>query len=154
MICVSLQLTTAKICPSSCTNPAPCVAPKFAPVRITGIPASAFAGETPVISGTAALTVKFNGLLDPNPLLACTVAGPGVVELGATKHTCELLHSDGASTEPFRLTVPAALPKPVPWTHCVPPRTSTSHCTETTCGTPAINRPPEVVKPCTVTSSE
>src|SRR5438309_6777831 len=80
MMLVALQLVGAAAVPLNLTVLVPCVAPKFAPVIVTGIPTAPDVGFRLVRLGAVAATVKFNALLAAPP--TDTTTGPVVVPPG------------------------------------------------------------------------
>src|SRR6266704_4609168 len=106
-----------KFWPSICTKVAPWASPKLLPVKVIAVPAPALEGETPVKTGTFAVTAKAKELLEPIAFAISRVAKPGVVEFGTAAHATVSFHKEGVSSRPFRITLPAVLPKPMPLAH-------------------------------------
>src|SRR5207245_4442585 len=114
MMLVALQLVGAAVVPLNVTVLVPCVAPKFAPVIVTGIPTAPDVGFRLVRLGAVAATVKFNALLAAPP--TDTTTGPVVVPLGTGTRMLVALQLVGVAAVPLNVTVlvPCIVPKFAP----------------------------------------
>ena len=100
---VALQLVAMAAVPLKLTVPLPCVAPKFVPVIVTGVPGAPEAGDKLVMLGLEGATVK------PRPLLArpatVTMTLPVVAPGGTGAAMLVPLHPVGTAAVPLKLTV-------------------------------------------------
>jgi hypothetical protein len=60
---VALQLVGVAVVPLNLTALVPCVAPKFVPVMVTGVPTGPEVGDTPATLGAGTVTVNVIPLL-------------------------------------------------------------------------------------------
>jgi hypothetical protein len=111
---VVLQLVGVASVPLKVTVLEPWVEPKFAPVMVTEVPTAPDVGDTLVMLGPPATTVKVN------PLLLCpladTITVPVVAPTGTVATILVLPQLLMLATAPLMYTTPApcAAPKPVP----------------------------------------
>jgi hypothetical protein len=111
---VALQLVGVAAVPLNLTVLVPCVAPKFAPVMLTDVPATPEVGLRLVIVGTGAVTVKVMPLLAAPPTATTTL--PVLAPLGTGATILFALQLVGVAAVPLNLTVlvPCVAPKFAP----------------------------------------
>src|SRR6266849_3821289 len=112
---VALQLVGAAAVPLNLTVLVPCVAPKFAPAIVTGVPTAPDDGVRLVKIGAGTLTtVKLMPLLATPPTV--TTTGPVVAPLGTGTTMLAALQLVGVAAVPLNLTVlvPCVAPKLAP----------------------------------------
>ncbi len=100
---VALQLVGVAAVPLKLTDPLPCVAPKFVPVIVTGVPTTPEVTDRLLIFG-AGTSVKLTPLL-ATPL-AFTTTLPVVVPLGTGTAMLVALQLVGVPAVPLKLTDP------------------------------------------------
>ena len=96
------------------TVPVPWVAPKFAPVIVTDVPAGPPVGDKPLIAGAGTVTVKLDPLLACPPTVTTTL--PVVAPEGAGTAMEVALQLVGVAVVPLNFTVlvPCVVPKFAP----------------------------------------
>jgi hypothetical protein len=114
-IVVAFQLVTVASVPLNLTVPVPCVAPKFVPVNVTGVPVGPLVVDKLVMLG-AETTVKLLPLLFTP--LANTTTLPVVAPLGTVTAIVVAFQLVTVASVPLNLTVPVpcVAPKLVPVT--------------------------------------
>src|SRR2546426_1172743 len=112
-ILVALQLVGVATTPLNLTKPAPCDAPKFVPVIVTGVPAGPDVGLKSEMFGGGP-TVKFTPLLASPPTVTTTF--PFVAPVGTGATMLVTLQLVGVAMVPLKVTVlvPCVAPKFVP----------------------------------------
>ena len=112
-ILVALQLVGVATTPLNLTKPAPCDAPKFVPVIVTGVPAAPDVGLKSEMFGGGP-TVKFTPLLASTPTVTTTF--PFVAPVGTGATMLVTLQLVGVAMVPLKVTVlvPCVAPKFVP----------------------------------------
>jgi hypothetical protein len=110
---VALQLEGVAIVPLKLTVLVPCVAPKFVPAIVTGVPTALEVGDKFAIEGTWT-TVKVMPLLGCPPTVTTTL--PVVAPGGTGAMMLVALQLEGDATVPLKLTVlvPCVAPKFAP----------------------------------------
>jgi hypothetical protein len=113
-ILVALQLVGVAAVPLNCTVLVPCVAPKFAPLIVTGLPTKPDAGFRLVMLGAAVVIVKLTPLLAAPPTVTTTF--PVVAPAGTGTAMLVALQLVGVAVVPLKLTalVPWVAPKFAP----------------------------------------
>jgi hypothetical protein len=111
---VALQLVAVAATPLNFTVLVPCVAPKFVPVIMTGVPGRPEAGFKLAIVGAAVVTVYMTPLLGSPPTLTITL--PVVAPDGTVATMLVALQLVTVAATPLNVTVlvPCAAPKFVP----------------------------------------
>src|SRR5260370_14069250 len=112
---VALQFVGVAVARLNFTVLDPCVAPKFVPVIVTGVPTGPEVGLRPVMFGPGAVvTVKVMPLLALPPTVTTTL--PLVAPVGTGKTMLEALQLVGVAAAPLNVTVsdPCVAPKFVP----------------------------------------
>jgi hypothetical protein len=111
---VALQLVGVAVVPLNLTVLLPCVAPKFVPVMVTGVPTNPDVGFRLVMLGAGTVTVKLTPLLAVPPTVTTTV--PVVAPAGTGTTMLVALQLVGVAVVPLNLTVllPCVAPKFVP----------------------------------------
>jgi hypothetical protein len=115
LMLVALQLVGVAAIPLNFTVLVPCVAPKFEPVIVTGVPTAPEAGLRLVMDGPEAeLTVKFTPVLGTPPTV--TTILPVVAPAGTGTTMLVLLQLVGVAAVPLNETVlvPCVAPKYAP----------------------------------------
>jgi hypothetical protein len=105
---VALQLVTVAAAPSKVTVLVPCVAPKFAPVIVTTVPAGPELGFRLMIEASG-ITVKLKPLLAWLPTVTTTL--PLVAPEGTMVTMLVALQLLGVAAVPLKATVPWLVPK-------------------------------------------
>jgi hypothetical protein len=100
---VELQLVAVAIVPLNWTVLLPCVAPKFAPVIVTEVPAEPEVGFRLVILGAGTVTVKLRPLLATPPTVTTTM--PVVAPVGTVTVRLLALQVVGVVMTPLKVTV-------------------------------------------------
>jgi len=108
------QLVGAAAIPLNVTVLDPCVAPKFAPAIVTGVPTTPDAGFRLVILGAGTVTVKLAPLLATVPTVTMTL--PVVAPVGTGTTILVALQLVGVADVPLKATVlvPCVAPKFAP----------------------------------------
>src|SRR5713226_3634217 len=111
---VALQLVGTAATPLNFTVLVPCVAPKFAPAIVTGVPTTPDAGFRLVILGPDVVTVKPTPLLATPPTVTTTL--PVDAPAGTATTTLVALQLVGTAATPLNFTVlvPCVAPKFAP----------------------------------------
>ena len=111
---VSLQLVGVAAVPLNVTVLVPCVAPKFVPVIVTDAPTGPLVGDSCVMAGAAAVTVKVSRCWPAPPTVTTTL--PVVAPAGTGTTMLVPLQLVGVAAVPLNVTVlvPCVAPKFVP----------------------------------------
>jgi len=111
---VALQLVAVAAVPLNCTVLVPCVAPKFAPLIVTELPAKPDAGFRLVMLGAGVVTVKLTPLLATPPTVTTTF--PVVAPVGTVTPMLVALQLVAVAAVPLNFTVlvPCVAPKFAP----------------------------------------
>src|SRR5215469_13264335 len=111
---VLLQVLAVAAVPLKVTVLLPCVAPKFVPVIVTGVPTVPEVGLRVLIVGAEAVTVKLTPLLARPPTVTTTL--PVVAPAGTVTAMFVLLQVLAVAAVPLKVTVllPCVAPKFVP----------------------------------------
>src|SRR5215469_601202 len=111
---VLLQVLAVAAVPLKVTVLLPCVAPKFVPVIVTGVPTVPEVGLRVLIVGAEAVTVKLTPLLARPPTVTTTL--PVVAPAGTVTAMLVLLQVVAVAVVPLKVTVllPGVAPKFVP----------------------------------------
>jgi len=111
---VALQAEGVATVPLKVTVPVPWVAPKFAPVIVTDVPAGPPVGDKPLIAGAGTVTVKLDPLLACPPTVTTTL--PVVAPEGAGTAMEVALQLVGVAVVPLNFTVlvPCVVPQFAP----------------------------------------
>jgi hypothetical protein len=113
---VALQLAGTAVIPLNFTVLVPCVAPKFAPLIVTGAPTSPDVGFRLVMLAAGTVTVKLTPLLATPPTVTTTL--PVVAPAGTAATMLVALQLVGTTEIPLNVTVlvPCVAPKFAPLT--------------------------------------
>jgi hypothetical protein len=114
LMLVALQLVGVADVPLNFTVLVPCVAPKFVPAIVTGVPTTPDTGFRLVMLGTGTVTVKLTPLLTAPPTITTTF--PVVAPAGTGAVILVALQPVGAAATPPNVTVlvPCDVPKFTP----------------------------------------
>src|SRR6266404_2565574 len=151
----ALQLVGVAVIPLNCNVLVPCVAPKFAPEIVTGVPTNPAAGFRLVMLGAGTVTVNDAPLLTAPPTVTTTF--PVVAPAGTGTTMLAALQLVGVAVTPLNFTVlvPCAAPKFAPLIVTGVPTNPAAGFRPVMLGTGAVtvNATPLLATPPTVTTT-